>query len=335
MDIVDPVYGEFSIRESVIQELILSKPIQRLIKINQAGALRYVDLVKFRNTRFEHSLGVYYLLRKFGATQEEQIAGLLHDVAHTAFSHVVDYIFEGGSQTQEYHEDWARQIVMQSEIPAILDSHGIDFELVIDEKRFSMLERPIPDICADRLDYFFRDAVVYGISDSIRGDVGLFMSALQVNKGEFVFSNIEIAKRAALTFIECGKEYWSNPLQTASFQLLADVMKTALSRGEIETKDFFLTDDELYEKLKKSFSPTVLKNLKMLQGLKAEDAAGGSGMIGYAKVRYIDPKVMQNGKIKRLSEYDRSYRHAMEAYAALVKRGFNIRIRSNETPESL
>jgi len=50
-------------------------------------------------TRFDHSVGVMLLIRKLGAGSspasallKEQVAALLHDVSHTAFSHVIDYV---------------------------------------------------------------------------------------------------------------------------------------------------------------------------------------------------------------------------------------------------
>ena len=48
---------------------------------------------------FEHSLGVYLLLRRLGADRREQVAGLLHDISHTAFSHAVDFLISSGSRT--------------------------------------------------------------------------------------------------------------------------------------------------------------------------------------------------------------------------------------------
>lgn len=34
------------------------------------------------------------LNRQLDASMEEQIVALLHDVSHTAFSHVIDYVFD-------------------------------------------------------------------------------------------------------------------------------------------------------------------------------------------------------------------------------------------------
>ena len=53
-------------------------------------------------TRFEHSLGVFALLRRLRAPRREQVAGLLHDISHTAFSHAVDFVFT--SEEQDHHE---------------------------------------------------------------------------------------------------------------------------------------------------------------------------------------------------------------------------------------
>ena len=85
MKIEDRVYGEEEIREKVLVDLINCKSIQRLKGLAQFGL---PDEYYHRNgfSRYEHSLGVLIFLRKFGTDLNEQIAGLLHDVSHTAFS---------------------------------------------------------------------------------------------------------------------------------------------------------------------------------------------------------------------------------------------------------
>jgi len=103
MQIHDRVYGEVQIDNPVLIELMHSAPLQRLKRINQAGVAQYV-LPRKNITRYEHCVGVMILLKRLGASLEEQIAGLLHDVPHTAFSHVIDFVF--ASERHDYHENF-------------------------------------------------------------------------------------------------------------------------------------------------------------------------------------------------------------------------------------
>ncbi len=97
MDYKDRVYGRTEIFEPIILELLASPALQRLKGVDQFGYLPGYAIVPAGGfpggpvSRFEHSVGVYLLLRKYGAPLEEQIAGLLHDVSHAVFSHSIDY----------------------------------------------------------------------------------------------------------------------------------------------------------------------------------------------------------------------------------------------------
>ncbi|MBM7602580.1 HD superfamily phosphohydrolase [Metabacillus crassostreae] len=73
MIISDEIYGIFEV-DSVLEELILSDPIQRLKGIHQGGA-SYLVNEKWNVTRFDHSIGVMLLIRKLGGTVEEQLQG--------------------------------------------------------------------------------------------------------------------------------------------------------------------------------------------------------------------------------------------------------------------
>ncbi len=100
----DKIYGQTEISEPVVLELINSPSMQRLKGVSQHGHFEpYFPNTAF--SRFEHSLGVFILLKKFGAGLPEQIAGLLRDVSHTAFSHVADYVFSDGSGEKQNFQD--------------------------------------------------------------------------------------------------------------------------------------------------------------------------------------------------------------------------------------
>ena len=86
MKYIDRAYGNFEIKEPVILELINSKTIQRLKDIDQAGY--------FLNSSFSHEPHILVLniqsaficfLKMYKAPIEEQIAGIIPDVSHSAF----------------------------------------------------------------------------------------------------------------------------------------------------------------------------------------------------------------------------------------------------------
>jgi len=144
MFIKDALYGEFEI-DGVLEELIQSAPVQRLKGIHQAGA-GYLVNRQWDITRYEHSLGVMLLIRRYGGSLEEQIAGLLHDVSHTAFSHVVDVVLE--NTEEDYHDTILLDVIQPSAIPGILSKYRYDMEKILfDITRWSLLEQPTRIMC--------------------------------------------------------------------------------------------------------------------------------------------------------------------------------------------
>lgn len=85
----DLLYGAVELPEA-ITTLLHTPPIQRLRGIHQGGAIVLANPT-INHTRFDHSVGVMLLIRRLGGSLREQLAGLLHDVSHTAFSHLITY----------------------------------------------------------------------------------------------------------------------------------------------------------------------------------------------------------------------------------------------------
>ena len=88
----DELYGEYYI-DDVIYEIMETKVFKRLENIYQSGG-GYLVNKSWNVTRQEHSIGTMILSLKFNGSLEEQIKALLHDISHTAFSHVIDYILK-------------------------------------------------------------------------------------------------------------------------------------------------------------------------------------------------------------------------------------------------
>ena len=101
------IYGQVKITEPVLIELIKSPALQRLKKIEQHGTWQLHKDYKqsYYFSRYTHSIGVMLLLRKFNASVEEQLHGLLHDVSHTVFSHVADFLFGDDPSKHDYQDN--------------------------------------------------------------------------------------------------------------------------------------------------------------------------------------------------------------------------------------
>ncbi len=134
MIISDSVYGKIKIESPVLLELIKSEPIQRLKGISQFGIPEEFYYLK-NFSRYEHSIGVMILLKKLGADEKEQIAGLLHDVSHTAFSHVIDWVV-GDGLTEDYQDKQHKKFIQSSSLTKILKKFHDMKNLVFWKERF-------------------------------------------------------------------------------------------------------------------------------------------------------------------------------------------------------
>ncbi len=319
----DRIYGKHEIKDKLILDIIKTKEMQRLKGVNQYGSLKYLD-PKWNTTRFEHCLGVYLLLKILNASREEQIAGLLHDIPHTAFSHDIDYVFNKHT-SQEYHHDFHEKIVKNSEIAKILKKNNIDVDFILNEENFKLLERPIPDLCADRLDYLMRDAFVCSVIDL--KTVKTFFDSFVVKNNEITINNLETAKEAAMVYIKMNATLWTNPLQSGIAQMFADAVKIAMDQGFVNEDDLFTTDDYLLNKLKNSNDKKILFKLSLLnkdsitEGTKQEH-----DLFIKSKLRYIDPKYIEDDKIKKLSENDEEFAQKLEKFKKTINNGFYIKI---------
>lgn len=329
MQYTDPIYGEFIIDEPVIEELILSEPLQRLKEVNQYGASFY-RFPHLTTTRFDHSVGVYYILKRLGASVEEQIVGLLHDAPHTAFSHVSDIVFEDASET--FHEKFHEKIIFESEIPRILKKHGISVWTLLNKKKFGLAERELPDLCADRIDYFFRDTVT-DTQITIEAAQAM-LNDMTVHDGDVVFKTEEQAYAFGLAYAQANKKLWADPLQSALYYLLASAMKLSLEESIITFEDLFTTDKEVYDKMMGSGNSEVRELLENIEKVEIIEDPQNYDYHVAPKLRVVDPWVVVPGdgpetgvhKKKRLSMVNDQFAQESEAIKEDLRRGYYVKV---------
>ncbi|MFJ6193559.1 HD domain-containing protein [Bacillus thuringiensis] len=325
MIISDVLYGEFEV-DAVLEELILSKPMQRLKGIHQAGA-SYLMNEKWNVTRFEHSVGVMLLVKKLGGSVEEQIAGLLHDVSHTAFSHVIDYVFD--NEDESYHEEIFSSVVKNSEIPAILVRHGYNYEdILLDDLKWTLLERSAPELCADRVDYTLRDMYTYGYISL--EEVHSFLEDVIEVEGKMVLQNIEIAEWFTETYYKEVIDFFMEPMNIYGNDMLAKTLKVALHKRIIHAGDFLLEDEELISKLQQCNDPEVEALLsKIHPNIKGKEDRNDYDLHQKNKMRLIDPPLLREGKIVQSSVVSEKIRQMSDIAYEKAVRGMYVKVISN------
>ena len=334
MNYKDKIYGQFEINEPVVLELLESKPMQRIKKVNQYGASAY-RFSHLTTTRFEHCLGVYYILNRLNATLEEQIAGLLHDVPHTVFSHVIDFVFGGEAKTP-FHEEFHEHIINSSEIPEILKKYNINSANIFNHSQYKLLERDLPDLCADRIDYFFRDMVTDKVMD--KKEVEEYFQDMIRFENDIVFEHQDMAKKFAERFREASERLWGNPYQAALYHIFAEAIKIGLMENIISFKDLFSTDEIVYNKLTSSNNDAILYRLNLVKDLKIKEPSVAKAMedrnkkdydfFVKAKIRVVNPYILKQGKLVRLSVLDPDFHRQNQAYYDKKREGFYIKITS-------
>lgn len=328
MLIKDRVYGEVEITEQVLIDIINSLPLQRLKDISQHGLPQgYYNTDTF--SRYEHSVGVMILLRKLGANVEEQIAGLIHDISHSTFSHAIDWVI-GNPQKQDHQDNEFLSYFKNSQIPQILKQYNLDVDKISDLDSFSLLEQPAPSLCADRVDYTLRELTNQGYGDEVQ----LMVNSLINIDGRIVFSNIEHAELFATKYCNCNKNFWMGKNGMLRYHLLAQILKTALNKEFISIDDFSQTDSYVIEKLHNSKDDEIILILELLKtnfNVVDTNKKDTKGVKLKGKFRYIDPEILiedeeRNKKIVQLTSISQMYKDMLEMEKQALKEDIIVKI---------
>jgi len=317
MKIKDKIYGVYEIKEPVLLEIIKNSSLKRLKKVSQYGIPdKYYHYKNY--SRFEHSVGAMLLLRKLGATLEEQVAGLLHDISTLAFSHITDWVFADGKKgVEDYHNSIHDKFVKRTNIPSLLVKYGFSSERALNEENYSLLENKIPDLCADRVDYALREFKYWLNPSAVRK----FTKGLINYNGEIIFNDIESAYVFSLNFLELQFQHWGSFEGVARYNYFSETLKIALEDGIVKENDFYKTDPYVLKKLESSKNKKIKEILKMLSAKDLKYFKGNGEEKVYKKFRYVDPKVLVKGKLTRLSKISFKFEALLEKHRKINKKG--------------
>lgn len=256
----DFLYGKMEL-PAVFSDLLNTDTLKRLGGIHQSGAIFLVN-PDICHSRLEHAIGVTMLIRMLGGSELEQIAGLLHDISHTAFSHVGDYVFD--NTDEDYHEKVFAEVLCKSEVPDVLLNYGYNVNQIL-YGTFDILEQPLPALCADRLDYTLRDGVHGGIISRQRARE--FLTSVVLKDGKIAVNVETEVLWINEAFEKLNNDMFKLPLNLYANGKMAELIKKFLNKGILVESDLFKTDIMLLNKIRTSYEGyEAIKSIKQLKG---------------------------------------------------------------------
>ena len=163
---------------------------------------------------------------------------------------------------------------------------------------FSLLEQPIPDLCADRIDYALREfpknIFQYCIDKLINYDQ------------KIIFSDKKSAEIFATNYLKRQEIHWAGFEAVSRYYLLAMALKIALKNKILKMDDFWTTDDQIINKLLLSKNIEISKILTLLKN-KSLKYLLKSKKITHKKFRYVDPEYIDRNKVYILSQTDKKF----------------------------
>jgi uncharacterized protein len=325
---IDTLFGKTEFNEPILIELLNSQAVKRIQEIDQHGISYYYHLTP-SFTRYDHSVGVFQLLRRYGAPLREQVAGLLHDVSHTTFSHVGDHIFDHQDGTESYQDTIHHWFIGKIGLEPLLKKYNLTAADILNKNlEFQMLEQDLPDICVDRLEYNLHTAHVYNLLST--EEIEKILSDITFENGKWIFLSPSIARKFASISLHFTENLWGADWNLALCHWTAGAIKRGLEINLITHDEIHLsTDRPLLEKLNASSDSAIQSFLHKCKHYKQEFSHASEKDFTFftcPKFRGIDPLVKQGDTLKRLTDIDPDYAKEYIRVREKLSRGYYLNL---------
>lgn len=325
---VSTVWGQEEMDHPLLEQLLASPAMERIKKIDQSGPPAYFGYTP-PFSRYDHCVGVWALLKHAGVTLEEQSAGLLHDASHTVFSHLADMLFCHDTRTHacSYQDSIHEWFLEKMDIPKLTLPYEIPLAMLNpDNENYAALERPLPHLCADRIQYNIHTGVIFKVISNKEAQE--IVHDLQFKNGVWFFTSVPTAKKFAKLPLLFTKQLWGSPYNHIFYQFFSEILRQSFSDKLFTKEDFhFGTDQALLEKIQASSNHIIQTLLK-----KCTDIFAQFTVVPYGKGTYnhkpkcsgIDPLVMTRQGVKRLREIDPEFDQEFKEVQDWCTAGYGI-----------
>jgi HD superfamily phosphohydrolase len=177
-------------------------------------------------TRYEHSLGVANLAAMLGLGDRDQLAALLHDTTHAAFSHTIDHLL--GDSGEATHDKRVHRIAAHPDLRSTLGDDRLRGVVAVLESRPSWLRQ------LDRYDYTHRDLVCAELLDPAQVPTP---PPLHLVGDKIAFTSPDEALQFMHRMLQASIELYLDPYGLYFHQELAAVLTEAAAAGVLTLDD--------------------------------------------------------------------------------------------------
>ena len=331
---VQTFYGPIQISDPLTLEIIQHPAMQRLKHIHQYGIISF-SVPTEAYSRYDHSLGVFALLNKINAPYEEQIAGLLHDISHTVFSHVGDFIYDNMVSDQVAYQDMIHlNYLKECGIAKLFEQYNFSLKQADPKQdKYAALEQELPHMCADRIDYNIQGAFLRRLITE--EDVKDLLEDLHFDGKRWFFTDPNLAKLFARIPLNMTERLWGAPWNILAYKWCAQAIKYSLQKEYLNVADIhFSTDEKVWNTLKNIKDPYIKDYLNKIQSLPTQFKETPEGSLSlFPKFRGIDPWVKTPNGLQKLSRINPKFKAEFARVKQRMTKGWKIAI--NDKKDSL
>lgn len=326
---IETIFGPLTV-DGELEKIYKLPKMQRLKGLQQFGSMSYWLGIK-GFARIELTTDVLFLLKRFGAPIQEQIAGLAHNIAEPVFSQTSDVVFGKKNYTQSIYEN----ALAESGITLYLKKYDWEEKDILPNNTdFKMLYQPYPEMCAINIAFYLRAGVTFGMLKA--KDVATILKNLRydVEKNRWFFIKKSSARKLAHLALIFSEHVFCSSDNQVLYHLTGLILKRAMALKRITKDDFnSKTDEEILAKINECDDLKLKKLIAKAKHIKKayrilDNAESSPDFIPREQFKGIDPWVFnKHGKTyQRLTELDEEFADEYKKVEALCKKGAKIQL---------